>query len=172
MADYTVKMLKRASALNLTTAAVDQHMIGWGNRRSPRELERMPAQEYLTLKRDYGIDTLPMFYRKVSDGERNWLVYLCECDSDCICGECDGLERMCGECQCEQPVLLGTIPSQLTAGHLIRGGDDPIALTEEIVGKECDDMSVAHFRTLQIVIMKELRTGAIPLPAVTPGLTT
>ena len=162
-------MLKRASGLGLSPSAVDQHMIGWGSRRSPRELERLSAPEYMTLKREYGIDTLPVFYRKRSDEQRNWAIYVCDCDTDCLCGECDGLERICGECQCEQPELLGTIPGHLTAGHLIRGGDDPIALTEEIVGKECDDMSVSHFRTLQIVIMKELRTGELPLSEATAG---
>ena len=169
MAYYTVKMLKRASALNISPAAVEQHMIGWGMGKSPRMIERMPAREYLVMKREYSIDTLPMFYRLSVGEDGRYMVYACDCDADCMCGECEGLERMCGACACENPELLGAVPKDLTAGHLIRGGDDSIALTEEIVGQNCDDMSVSQFRTLQMVIMKELRTGALPLPDDTTG---
>ena len=166
---YTVRMLKRASMLNLSDAARESHMVAWGVRSSPRAMRDLPMSEYLQLRRDYTSATLPMWYRKQPDGLHHWRIVECQCD--CTCGECQGLERQCGECQCAPEVLIARIPRELTAGHLIDGGDDAIRLMEVIIGHDCDDMTVSHFRTMNMVIMSEMRTGEIPLPDDTKAAT-
>ena len=159
---YTVRMLKRAAMLNLTEAARDSHLIAWANRTSPRRLRALPSADFLRMRMEYTASTTPTFYRKRDDGMRHWGIYECYCD--CVCGECIGLERSCDECQCEEPVFIARIPRELTAGHLIDGGDDAIRLIEVIIGKDCDSMTMSHFRTMNMVVMSELRTGEIPLP--------
>lgn len=161
MAEYTVKLLKQASRLNLSSGNVDAHVIAWANGTSPRRMRSMDGTEYNRMRSEYTMATLPSFYRREPEGLSEWNIYACACE--CICGECDGLEYTCGTCDCEERRLLGKIPRRLTAGHLIDSGDDPMVLTELLLGEDCQDMTISDFRTLQMAIMFILRTGELPL---------
>ena len=169
MAEYTVQLLKKASRLNLTGGNADAHVIAWANETSPRRMRSMDGPQYLRMKNEYTMATLPSFYRRQEAGLQHWEIYACGCD--CQCGDCDGLEYTCGECDCDERRLLGKIPRKLTAGHLIDAGDDPMALTETLLGNDCMSMSISDFRTLQMAIMSILRTGEIPLEGDTPAAT-
>ena len=162
MAEYTVRLLKQANMLNLTPSAAESHIIAWANGTSPRRLRDMDGAEYTRMRRDYNSATLPPYYRKLpGEDQTSWYVHTCNCD--CLCGECVGLEYVCGVCDCGESRLLGKIPRRLTAGHLIDAGDDPIALTEGLLGTDCFDMTIADFRAVQFAVMSTLRTGDIPL---------
>ena len=161
MSEYTVKMLKFADKLALSPTATEQHLICHVNGLSPRRIGEMPAEDYISLRAAYAAATVPKFYRLVAEGLNVWRVMSCDCD--CVCWECTGLERKCGDCDCEEPTVIGRFPQQLLARHLIDGGDDSIGLTEHIMGRNCDDMSVSDFRTMQLAIMARLRKVELPL---------
>ena len=160
--EYTVKQLKQANRLGLSPTAAESHMIAWANGTSPRRLRDMDGAEYNRMRQEYFSSTLPPYYRKQAGEDRDsWYVHSCQCD--CMCGECDGLELVCGECDCGESRMLGKIPRRLTAGHLIDAGDDPVLLTETLLGSDCDSMLISDFRAVQFAVMSTLRTGEIPL---------
>ena len=162
MAEYTVKQLKQVTRLGLPQSDAESHMIAWANGMSPRHLRDMDGGEYSRMRMEYTRATLPPFFRKLPGEELgSWYVYSCDCG--CMCGDCDGLEMTCGECDCGVSRLLGKIPRKLTAGHLIDAGDDPVLLTETLLGGECSAMTISDFRAVQFAVMSTLRTGEIPL---------
>ena len=163
MATYTVWMVKRANNLNLSSAGeVEAHVIALANGIRPRRIRDVPAHEYLDMKREYQRASLPNYYRLEEGGADRWQVFSCACD--CECGDC-GLQVQCVDCECEgddhRP--LGSFPRELTGGHLIDAGDDPVKLTELLLGVDCAQMPLSDFRTLQMAIMMKLQTGEVPL---------
>ena len=166
MSEYTVEFLKRTQRLNLDEGKIESTMIAWANGLSPRRIPDMDGVAYSRMQREYVAETMPHFYRRQHLDQHRMKVTVCNCD--CICGDCQGLERTCDECVCEEPKQIGIIPRALKASHLIDAGDDPIRLTESIMGQDCTNMPIADFRTMHLAIMSTLRTGDIPLPVATP----
>ena len=160
MAEYKVIMLKRAQRLALSPAELQSNVIAMGNNMSPRRIKDIPLAEYRALQREYDRETSPWYYRLAEAGPTRWGVWHCDCD--CICFDC-GLELKCGLCECEESRLIASIPRELTGGHLIEAGNDAMRLTESLVGKNCDEMSIRDFRTVQYAVMLQMETGEIPL---------
>ena len=166
MPEFTVAMLKRIQMQQLPPAESEAHAVAIYGGVSPMKIREVPAGQYLRMQREYMEATVPSYYRLVEEGNAV-RVFRCACECQCpfdVVEPC-GLQRMCGECACEERRELGVIPSQLYGGHLIDSGNDPIKLTEGLLGggMAVMNMSLSDFRTVQMAIMSRLGTGEFPL---------
>lgn len=166
MPEFTVAMLKRIQMQQMSPAESEAHAVAVYGGVRPRDIREVPASQYLRMQREYTAATLPSYYRLDEDGAR-LKVFRCACECQCPYDEPDvcGLQLKCGECDCDERKELGSIPRELYGGHLIDAGNDPIKLTETLLGGEgsCMAMSLSDFRTVQMAIMSRLGTGEFPL---------
>ena len=166
MAEFTVATLKRIQSLQLSPEVSESHAVAIYGGVSPRDIRNVPAAQYLRMQQEYTAATLPSYYR-LEPSENRYAVFVCACECQCPYDEPEpcGLQLKCGECSCEERRELGKIPAELYGGHLIDAGNDPIKLTERLLGgvNSCMSMSLSDFRTVQMAIMSRLGTGELPL---------
>ena len=162
MLDFTVDMLKRASARRQRSDQVDKHIISLATGISYNDLGLLTQREYGVYTSELIDEVQPYFIRLSWESEsEKWSITHCSCQ--CECDECSFI-MVCGVCDCggsEICLFREVIQNDIERVNLM-GKPDYIALVEIVA--EIPNLVSWRLKKYKTVEMAVVRSMMAPLP--------